>query len=252
MEVACIFDVQPLASRPPVESQGSRVAVEGPSAAKGTVNQPFTPFAPRTSGQFSSPGKVRKSRGRASSPYQRGVGIRPRPVVIPPPPVVSPPQTDISGALGAKGHPILASPLSPPPVSRPGKPRFASPDSTDRKGTRALMTLVETDEDFELGSNSTPRAPRKSREKTRATEGSPNTPTTTRIAPLVDELGRECEKLKSFSVQQKMDLAELRDDLHDLRACLVCQAEAPLCGHRARGPLLRGLEGSHLSFSIGT
>jgi hypothetical protein len=62
------------------------------------------------------------------------------------------------------------------------------------------MTLVETDEDFELGSNSTPRAPRKSREKTRATEGSPNTPTTTRIAPLVDELGRECEKLKSFSV----------------------------------------------------
>jgi hypothetical protein len=48
------------------------------------------------------------------------------------------------------------------------------------------------------------------------TEQSPKTPTTARTAPLVEELGRECEKLKSISAEQKMDLAELRDDLRDL------------------------------------
>jgi hypothetical protein len=37
MEVACILDVHPLISRPLVEGQGSGVAMEGPSAAKGAV-----------------------------------------------------------------------------------------------------------------------------------------------------------------------------------------------------------------------
>lgn len=56
-----------------------------------------------------------------------------------------------------------------------------------------------------------------SRGKTRASERSPNTTTSARIAPLVEDLGKECEKLKSISTEQNMDLAKLRDDLRDLR-----------------------------------
>jgi hypothetical protein len=37
MEVACILDVWPLASRPPIEGQGSGTARERPSVAKGAV-----------------------------------------------------------------------------------------------------------------------------------------------------------------------------------------------------------------------
>jgi hypothetical protein len=91
--------------------------------------------------------------------------------------------------------------------------------------------LEEADEDFELGRRSTPRASRKSREKTQATPrastksrektqaaGRPlKTPTTARLAPLVEGLRRECEKQKSISVEHKMDLDELRDDFRDLR-----------------------------------
>jgi hypothetical protein len=41
MEVACILDVRPLASHPRVEGQESKVVVEGSSAVKGAVVQPF-------------------------------------------------------------------------------------------------------------------------------------------------------------------------------------------------------------------
>jgi hypothetical protein len=83
--------------------------------------------------------------------------------------------------------------------------------------------LEEADGDFELGSSSTPRASRKSREKTQATGRSPKTPTAARLSPLVEGLGRECEKLKSISAEQKMDLAELRDDFRDLRRGLCAK-----------------------------
>jgi hypothetical protein len=76
--------------------------------------------------------------------------------------------------------------------------------------------LEEEDEDFELGNSTTARASRKSREKTRAVGKSPKTPSTARLAPLVDDLSRECAKLRYISAKQKMDLGELRDDLRDL------------------------------------
>jgi hypothetical protein len=84
------------------------------------------------------------------------------------------------------------------------------------------VTLQATDVDFELGSSSTPLAPRKSREKTRATEQAPRTPSA-RIALLVEELRKKCEKLESISAEQKMDLVELRDDLRDLRRGLCAK-----------------------------
>jgi hypothetical protein len=129
------------------------------------------PRCRHTKGQAKTlaPVKARKWAACASSPYQRGVGIRSKPVVILLLLVVPPLRTDISGASGEKGHLVPAAPLLPPPSSQPGKPRFASPNDTGRKGTQALVSLEGTDEDFELGSSSTPRAPRKSREKTRAT-----------------------------------------------------------------------------------
>ena len=122
-----------------------------------------------------------------------------------------------------RGRSAPAMPSSPPPVSQPGKPRFASPDSTSRKSSRAPPTLKETNEEFELGSSSTPRASRKSRERTRAPERSPKTPTAARMTPLVEELGRECEKLKTIRAEQKMDLAELRDNLRDHRRGLCAK-----------------------------
>jgi hypothetical protein len=84
------------------------------------------------------------------------------------------------------------------------------------------MSLEATDEDFELSSSSTPRAPRKSREKCQATERSPKTPST-RMAPLVEELSKKCENLESISAKQKMDLAELRDDLRELHRGLCAK-----------------------------
>jgi hypothetical protein len=88
IEVVCILDVRPLASRPPTEGQGSGATPERPSVAKGAVVRPFVPLAPGPSSRSASLGKARKARGRASSPYQRGVGMRPKPMVIPPPLVV--------------------------------------------------------------------------------------------------------------------------------------------------------------------
>jgi hypothetical protein len=94
-------------------------------------------------------------------------------------------------------HTIIAS-TNPP--SR--KPRVATPD---KKSTRAA-TLEEEDEDFELGSSSTPSASRKSRERTLAVGKSSKTRTIARIAPLVEDLSKECEKLRSINAEQKMDL----------------------------------------------
>jgi hypothetical protein len=63
------------------------------------------------------------------------------------------------------------------------------------------VTLEATDEDFKLGSSSTPRAPKRSREKTRTTERSPKTTFTAWITSLVEELGKKSEKLESVTAE---------------------------------------------------
>lgn len=138
--------------------------------------------------------------------------MRTKPVVILPSPMVPPFQPVAPITEGSKGQLIPAAPTSPPPAPQPGNPRLASPGSTGGKGACVLVILEATDEDFEMRNSSTPQAPRRSREKTRATERSPKT-LSARIAPLVEELTKKCEKLESISAEQKMDLAELRDDL---------------------------------------
>jgi hypothetical protein len=60
MEVACVLDVPPLSSFPPVGNRGENVAIEGSSKAKGIVLQPQAPVIPRTFGSSASPGKARK------------------------------------------------------------------------------------------------------------------------------------------------------------------------------------------------
>jgi hypothetical protein len=210
MDVACVLDVPTLASFSPVGNHGEKVAIEG--CQRRAVFQPPAPVIPRTSCRSSSLGKARKPQGHASGPYQRRPEVRSQPVVTPPPLMIPPPRTNTLGTSGVRGCSIPVAPSSPPPVLPSGKPRVAT---LDKKSTR-VATLEKANEDFKLGSSSTPRASRKSREKTRAAGRSPKTPTTAKLVPLVEHLSRECEKLRSISAEQKMDLAEHRDDLHDL------------------------------------
>jgi hypothetical protein len=87
----------------------------------------------------------------------------------------------------------------------------------NEKAACLTATLHEAKEDFVFGNSSmhTP-SPRNSRSKTRGDEKASKTSTAAILAATLADLEMEIKKPKTVFAERKMDVEELRDDIHDL------------------------------------
>jgi hypothetical protein len=78
--------------------------------------------------------------------------------------------------------------------------------------------LLEEDGDHGLDDGfPSPPYTRRSNERTRATEQLPKLSSVAKLTPLMKELEANNKKLRAAYSEQKLDLAELKDDVRDLR-----------------------------------
>ena len=101
---------------------------------------------------------------------------------------------------------------------KPALPKERAPEA------RPAPVLPEEKEDFGLDDGFPPPPyTRRSRERTRETKQLPKLSSMAKLTPLMKELEASNEKLRAAYSEQKLDLAELRDDIRDLRRGLCAK-----------------------------
>jgi hypothetical protein len=89
---------------------------------------------------------------------------------------------------------------------------------------RPTPILLEEEEDIGLDDGfPLSSCTRRSRERTRTTEQLPKLSLVAKLTPLMKELEASNEKLRAAYSEQKLDLAELRDDIREFRRGLCAK-----------------------------